>query len=207
MVNKGRLVGVVIGLVMLAAIFLLPFSNIVDGPGGPSRTLFDILRFFISNLSVEGAAPTLLYTAFIYQIAAVLLIAAALVGLFPLGSGILGIVGMGFVTVGPFVVFNRYSFDAANFGAAFYILWVLSAVQIVVAFMVARGTRQKPRREEAPAVTVQEAKEEAMKKAAQPEPQADTPADSPMETGKVCPNCGTVNGENAAVCVKCAEPL
>ena len=85
--HPGRMLGIVLGLVILVTIFLLPFgttnTNSLYGTAGP----------LMSNLGAAQASGTATATFdYILVIAFVLLVIAGLVGIFPLGTGVLGVV-------------------------------------------------------------------------------------------------------------------
>jgi hypothetical protein len=70
---------------------------------------------------------------YILIIAFVLLLIAGFVGIFPLGTGVLGVIGMALITVGPYLV-SGAPISSSNYGAGFYILWIASIVSLVGSF-------------------------------------------------------------------------
>lgn len=86
---------------ILATIFLAP-----SGTSNPA-TLYGVAGPLISGLGAlqsTGNAVTVTYD-YIWIIAFVLLVFAGLVGIFPLGTGVLGIVGMAIITASPYLVY------------------------------------------------------------------------------------------------------
>ena len=113
------------GLVILVAIFLLPF-------GSGSSTLYGTVSPMIKNLGTtqsSGSTATLTYD-YTWIIAFILLVIAGVVGLLPLGSGVLGMVGMAMITVSPFLIYPNGPYTLST-GAGFYTAWVASAVALV----------------------------------------------------------------------------
>lgn len=122
--HAGRILGIVMGLVILVAIFLLPF-------GGGSSTLYGTVWPKISNLSQlqSGGDTAALTYAYIWIVAFILLVIAGVVGVFPLATGVLGVVGMAMITASPYLVYpnNPGPFPT---GIGFYAIWVASFVSL-----------------------------------------------------------------------------
>jgi len=113
------------GLVILVAIFLLPF-------GGGSSTLYGTVSPMIKNLSAiqsSGNTATLAYD-YTWIIAFILIVIAGVAGFFPLGSGVLGMVGMAMITISPFLIYPNGPYNLST-GDGFYITWVASVVSLV----------------------------------------------------------------------------
>src|SRR5579862_8291785 len=91
-----KLVGAMLGVVMLLTIFLAPFSSAISVLGGDQSTLFGIFQFFLVNFttlsSLNNSALELI--GYFYFFGAILIILAGVIGSFPLLSGSLGIGGM-----------------------------------------------------------------------------------------------------------------
>lgn len=132
----GRIVGVFIGLAMLLVVFLVPFAAI---PGYVQRgeTLYTAFSGALAGVSqvqsgnTAGNAGAVLLLA----IAGLIITIAGCIGFFPLGAGVLGVVGMGMLTAGPYFTGQISSFSAVSFGPGFYILWVASVAALVMAFV------------------------------------------------------------------------
>jgi hypothetical protein len=172
------------GLVILVAIFFLPF-------GGGSSTLYGIVWPKISNLSQlqsGGDAAALTY-AYIWIIAFILLVIAGVVGIFPLGTGVLGVVGMAIITVSPYLVYPNGPVTLST-GAGFYVIWAASIVALGASFWHGK------KKEAATPVSVTVTQTQNV----------GTQATPPAKTVK-CPNCGTENPLEATVCSNCGKGL
>ena len=181
--HPGRILGIVMGLVILVTIFLLPFwaSNL---------TLYGIVWPSISNLGgLQSAGDTAALTyAYLWIIAFVLLVIAGVVGIFPLGTGVLGVVGMAMITVSPYIVYPNGPVTLSP-GIGFYIIWVASIVSLGGSFW--HGKKESP-----PPVSVTVTQTQTVGTLAPP----------PTKTAK-CPNCGTENPVEALKCSKCGKDL
>ncbi|MDA4126025.1 MAG: hypothetical protein OK452_02325 [Thaumarchaeota archaeon] len=134
--DRGRLLGGVLGLVTLGVIFALPFSNIAEGPGGPADTLFGIFHLFVvtfSNIQAVGLTQ-LSELAYVYFIVLALIALAGMLGVYPLWSGVLGIVGMALVTLSPYLIFSQYSFSSTIYGVGYWAVWAASILAIIAAY-------------------------------------------------------------------------
>lgn len=201
--HPGRIAGVFIGVLMLGAILLLPFSDVMTGPSGSPETLWRIFMSFVNSLGTLGSshASTFVDMGFLYQIAAILLIVGCIVGIYPVGSGVLGAIGMSFVTFGPYEVVTNYASNPTSYSVAFYLLWVASIVQIVLGLWAWRVERRTIAKKEAVALGMLVATP-ATQGLANPSESKAT-----RSLPKVCPACGTANPINAIVCSKCRKPL
>ncbi len=132
-VHPGRIIGVIVGLAILATLLLVPFSG--------SQSLYGTVQPFLQNISAVsgmGSAAQVTYD-YILMVCFLILAIAGIVGFFPLGSGVLGIVGMAILTAGAYFTLgaNQPSYDTG-----FYLLWVESVVVLIASFVHRRG-RQK----------------------------------------------------------------
>ena len=119
------------GVVILAAIFLLPFNS-----GSSPFTLFERVSPLISDISAVQSGPaTGIAFNYILIIAFILLIIAGVVGLFPLGTAVLGIVGLAMVTVAPFLGLP----GIGGYVTGYYLAWVASIVALAGSFWHRRG--------------------------------------------------------------------
>jgi hypothetical protein len=171
------------GLVILVAIFLLPF-------GGDSSTLYGTVSPMIKNLGAlqsGGNTATLAYD-YTWIIAFILLVIAGVVGIFPLGTGVLGMVGMAMITISPFLIYPNGPYTLST-GAGFYITWVASVVSLV-------ASRWQGKKETPPPVSVTIIQTQ----------NTGTQAAQPTKNTK-CPNCGTDNPGETAKCSRCGKDL
>lgn len=189
--HPGRILGIILGLVILATIFLVPFGST------NTNTLYGVAGPDISNLGTlqsSGTAQSVTY-AYIFIIAFILLVIAGIVGLFPLGTGVLGVVGMVMITVAPYLVYpgGQIKLDP---GAGFYVIWIASIASLGASFW-----HKKKQPMVAPVnVTVTQTQTMGGKTETQ-EGKTETMA-------KVkCPNCGTMNMADAAQCSNCGVQL
>jgi hypothetical protein len=135
-VNRGQALGGVLGLAILACIFVLPFSNIAEGPAGPTDTLYAIFYLFVTtfaNVQAIGLAA-IINLSYVYIVATILLFIAGIVGVYSLVSAILELVGMGMATIGPFFIFTSYTFGSTTFGIGFWMLWAIGVLLLFAAY-------------------------------------------------------------------------
>lgn len=135
--HRGRIPGAILGLVILAAAFLVPFFTSYPGPLGGSSSLYGETSNIASNFaSVQKLSAQGVAFAYAFIVAAILIFLAGILGYFPLGSAVLGIIGMAIVTASPYVLFG--GLDASTLGLGFYIIWIVSVLEIVSAFLLRR---------------------------------------------------------------------
>lgn len=116
------------GLVILAAIFALPI-------GSAQNTFYKVVEPLLGAIGDIRYLPTeQMIFSYILIIAFILLVIAGLVGFFPLGTGVLGIVGMAMLSLAPGFVGLE-----VEWGAGFYVLWAASIVAIGASFWHKRG--------------------------------------------------------------------
>ncbi len=186
--HPGRMLGIVLGLVILASIFLLSFGT------SNSQTLYGIVGPLISNLGAvqaSGDAAVVTYS-YIFIVAFILLVVAGLVGIFPLGTGVLGVVGMAMITVAPYLVYpnGQVKLDP---GLGIYVIWGASVISLGASFW-----HGKKKVAEAPVnVTVKQSVTTG----------APAPAASTAQLEVKCPNCATMNPTGALKCSKCGRDL
>ena len=121
--NPGRILGVVAGLIILAAIFALPLAE--------GYTFYDIagpVLVNVGSISDLGDPQTIAF-AYVLLVSFLLVVVAGLVGIFPLGAGILGIVGMALLTAGSFVLNIALVWETG-----FYVIWIASIIALGAAF-------------------------------------------------------------------------
>ncbi len=147
--QSERIAGTIVGIVIIASIFLLPFSSAISAYGSVPDTLYNIFRFFVDNLDSVLSTPmgSLAVIAYIQLAGTLLLIAAGLVGAFSLGSGVLGIITMAVVTISG-ELSPSYTPFPVYYDAGFYLLWALSGAQLILAFLGRRTRHANARRKE-----------------------------------------------------------
>ncbi len=139
--RPGRILGLVMGLLILVAIFFMPF-------GKGSSTLYGTVSPMVKNLSTvqsSGNSAVLSYD-YTWIVAFILLLIAGFIGVAPFGAGILGMVGMAMITVSPFIVNPSGSYTLST-GVGFYTAWVASIVAL-------GGSRWHGKKEAPPPVSV-----------------------------------------------------
>lgn len=112
----------VMGLAILASVFLLPFVG--------SQTLYSGANPVLNNLTAiqqSGDFPTIA-SSYVMAIVLILLVIAGLVGIFPLGTGIIGVFAMALFTVGPILIYP--SLGAPSYAAGYFVIWAASIVSL-----------------------------------------------------------------------------
>jgi hypothetical protein len=129
--NPGRIVGVILGVVILIAAFLLPFAANGD-------TFLTVTRLTMNNLRAiqETGEPALITLAYITIVSFILLVIAGIVGFFPLGCGVIGIVALAILTAGDILIYNSYgeTFNVFEFGAGYFVAWIASIAALIASF-------------------------------------------------------------------------
>ncbi len=170
------------GLVILAALFLLPFST---GSGAP--TYYGTASPLFGSLSIQSAGdPSLITWTYVQIVALILLVIAGLVGVFPLGTGVLGVVAMAMLSVAPRLIYPNGQVTV-SLGPGFIVLWIASIVSLGGSFW--HGKKEAVVQQQPTPVAVS---------AVQPQAQTQT---------KVCPKCGAQNAADAMVCSACGAEL
>ncbi|HUI85555.1 MAG TPA: zinc ribbon domain-containing protein [Nitrososphaerales archaeon] len=208
--HPGRIIGALVGVVMLASLLLLPFSNVNGGPGTQPATLWNIFVSFVNTLGSTQTSPVsgFINLAFIYQIAAILIVVGSLVGIYPVASGVMGVIGLSFVTFGPYEISTTYAANPVTFGLGFYVMWVASVLELVLAYWTWRGERKTVTDKQLAAVRSAEVwSAGAAPRKVAPKQTKGAKTTDPSLMPIVCPTCGTANPPNAIVCKKCAAPL
>jgi hypothetical protein len=118
-----RVEGFIIGLAILASVFLLPFTF----RGARPLTLYEVFETLTSFLS-DIQRLTLQYMMLNYLFIAVfvLLVIAGLVGALPMASGAIGVAGMASISIAVYVVGAE-----TVWGIGYYVLWALSLSTLV----------------------------------------------------------------------------
>jgi len=133
--NPGRILGVIMGIMILLAVLVLPFSS---EPGSPS--LYGIVNPLFSRLGEiqqSGDQAQIAFT-YVYIISLILLVIAGIVGFFPLGCGVIGIVAMALITLGPMMIFPGGGIDVGSYGLGYFVAWIASIIALGASFWKAR---------------------------------------------------------------------
>lgn len=129
--NPGRIIGIVLGIVILVAAFLLPFGTHGD-------TFFVLTQWNIENLGSiqEMGEPALVTLAYVTIVSFILLVIAGIVGVFPLGCGVIGIVALAILTAGHILIYNSYgeAFNVLELGVGYFVAWVASIAALIASF-------------------------------------------------------------------------
>jgi len=136
----GRKLGIALGLVILASIFTIPF-----GTGSLSGTLYETVYPWISDLGAVEAAGNVKAITYAYAllIAFILLVIAGLAGLFPLGTGVLGVVGMAIITVAPYLIYPDGPVVLST-GNGFFVIWAASIASLGASFWHGKKRKEMP---------------------------------------------------------------
>lgn len=133
LMDLDRIVGIVFGLLILLAVFLLPFGSFRLPSGQPSETtFFNTVRQLVESIitDVQQPANLLLYNILIV-ISFIFSVMAGLLGFYPMRSGVMGIFGMMLITVVS--MFNpQLGFNIPSYGAGFFTAWTFSIAGIVI---------------------------------------------------------------------------
>lgn len=145
-VDRGQMLGGIFGLASLTSLFLLPFSNVAEGPSGPADTLYAIFNLFISTLSnIQAIGLTAISNlAYVYIVATIVIIVSGIIGVRPITSAFFGFIGISLATFSPFFIFTNYTFGSTTYGAGFWALWAFPILLLVVGLWARRGSVPKP---------------------------------------------------------------
>jgi hypothetical protein len=191
--DLDRVIGIVFGLLILVAIFLLPFGSFRLPSGQPSGVTFlDTIRRLVEDI-ISGAPHTdilLIYDIMVVMSFICLVIAGAL-GFYPMRSGIMGILGMVLITV--LSMFNpQLGFNIPSYGAGFFAAWAFSIATVIIGKLQPQMRRklsflssQAPPEKvvEQPAEKVSPPTELFRSLSVQQEPEVPTPSETPkLET-------------------------
>jgi hypothetical protein len=122
--RRARIPGVMIGTLLLVAVFILPFGY----KGARPLTLYDI---FQQNIDVIKNSPQYM-TPIMYLLTLdfVLLVIAGLLGTFPKLSGLIAIMVMSSFSIVAYLLFGQ----DMGYGIGYYFIWVVSLVALGNAF-------------------------------------------------------------------------
>jgi hypothetical protein len=141
-VRRERIAGGILGLAILASIFLLPFSSAIS-VYGTTDTLYNTFRFFFSSIDYVASLPlgSLTLIAVLYLAGTVVLIIAGVLGTLQRLSGILGVIGVFLTAVGS-ELSPGYTPYTVSFGIGFVLILGLSLVQLGLWFYLRRRQNQ-----------------------------------------------------------------
>ncbi len=127
--HPGRVLGIILGIVILAAIAFLPFGST------NTDTLLSRFSSTYGNLNTiqDNGTTQDIISAYILLVASIVLIIAGLVGVFPLGTGVMGVVGMALITIAPYLEVGG-SFITSDYGIGFVVIWIASIVSLGASF-------------------------------------------------------------------------
>lgn len=131
--DLDRIVGIVFGLLILVAVFLLPFGSFRLPSGQPSETtFFNTVRQLVETIVADTQQPAnLLVYNFLLIVSFIFLVMAGVLGFYPMRSGIMGILGMILITVVS--MFNpQLGFNIPSYGAGFFAAWGFSIAAIII---------------------------------------------------------------------------
>jgi hypothetical protein len=129
----GRIVGIGTGIVMLIGVFLLPYTSTTD-----TSSLFGFVQPLLSNLNALSSLPAdAVAMTYVLIIGFLLVAIGGFVGFFPLGSGVLGVVGMAILTLAPTLITTAAP-QYRSFGFGFYLMWAGAIGGLVAAFLRSR---------------------------------------------------------------------
>jgi hypothetical protein len=134
-VRWDRIAGAILGMAMLASVFLLPFSSVLSIFGSVPDTTYNIFRFFLDNYSSIQAMPidSLSLTAYLYLAGTIIIVIAGVLGTFALPSGLLGLSGISLTAIADDLS-PSYSPNPISYGVGFYLLFALGFGQLGVWF-------------------------------------------------------------------------
>jgi hypothetical protein len=113
-----RIPGLLIGMSILASVFLIPFMY----RGAHPLTLFEATQTIVMFLSdVQRLTPQYLPLNIVFIAVFVLLVIAGLSGILPVFSGVISVIGMATLSLATYL----YA-QVPSWGVGYYVLWVLS---------------------------------------------------------------------------------
>lgn len=106
-----------------------------------AQSLYGTFIFYLTNL---GTIQTLNYgpvnaLAYTHLEAFLVVTGAGVIGVLPFWSAVVGLCGVGSVTLVTWFVFRYYSLVSVSFGIGFWVLWLAFAVNLVVAVWMRRS--------------------------------------------------------------------
>ena len=213
--RPGRILGIIMGIVILIAFFALPFFS------SDNSTLYTNMTSTYNNISTIQASGNTgtIASAYVLLIGAILILIAGFVGVFPLGTGVLGVVGMAMITASPYLISGgAVSGIFSTYAGGYFVIWVASVVSLAASFWHGKKEHTAvvqtvaPPPQQAPPVVYANPTINASQTqggAPQPgQPQPEKPATSVVTTAPgLCPVCGNQNPAAANFCSKCRTRL
>jgi hypothetical protein len=137
LVQPGRILGAVMGLVILGALFALPFQE------KPSKTLYQMASPYLGNINQIPSLgnPQQVVYAYILVASFILLTIAGLVGFFPYGAGVLGLVGIGLAAIHTYL-YAPFLGLSVEMGLGFYVMLGASIVALAASFWHVEKTKK-----------------------------------------------------------------
>lgn len=169
------------GFVILLSIVFLPFE------ADPPNTFLEIGLPLIENIGLIPLLgdPAAITFAYIVAVSFILLVIAGFVGIFPLGTGVLGVVGLALITAAVYFLVP-VGVPRPVWGTGYYAMWGASIVSLGASFWHGKSKQQLPQSSPVVVNVIQ----------------TQTPTPPP-----ICFNCGAANPPNATYCVKCGRPI
>jgi len=131
--DLDRILGVVFGLMILLAVFLLPFGSFTLPSGQVSeKTFFLTVRQLVETIMADTQQPMnfLLYEAMLI-VSFASLIVAGILGFYPMRSGAIGILGM-VVATAVSMFPPQLGFTIPQYDVGYFAVWGFSIAGIVV---------------------------------------------------------------------------
>lgn len=146
--DRRRILGAVAGIIILVAVFVLPF-----GPDLGSPSLFSSVLSVVGDLGQihESGDAELVALSYIMIGAFIILVIAGAAGVFPLGAGIMGLVGMVVITMARLVLFPGAPSTLSLFGVGYFVGWAASVAALATRFT---GVRVEAKAEPVPEAEV-----------------------------------------------------
>ena len=205
MLRPGRILGVIVGLVILAALWRLPITS-------TQYTFYEIVEPLLGAIdNIRNLSTEQMLFSYILIIAFILLVIAGLVGFFPLGTGVLGIIGMAMLTLAPYFVGLK-----VVWGISFYVLWTLSIVAVGASFWKKRdcashsqvvNVHVQPPASPSPSPPSPQQSPPQPRQTITPLPPP--PPRQPVRPSRICPVCGAacswIEQYNRWYCPTCRE--
>ncbi|HYC26901.1 MAG TPA: hypothetical protein VEB67_02625 [Nitrososphaerales archaeon] len=138
----SKMVGWAVGLGVIFSAFFLPFWDLTTGPGLPFDSLYGAAKFTQGELTAisQMGLPAVTELAVLVLAASLLVAVSGAFGVYPKAGGILGVVGMLALTLGPVLIYPTASISSSDFGTGFWALWVLSVANLFVGLAGGRST-------------------------------------------------------------------
>lgn len=137
--NPGRAVGIILGIMILASAFILPFDTYGD-------TFFALAKWNMENLGAiqEAGDRALIALVYVTVVSFILLVISGIVGFFPLGCGVIGVIALALLTVGHILIYNSYgeTFNITELGVGYFVAWVASIGALAASFW-RKGQKQQ----------------------------------------------------------------